>query len=271
VIASTGALIFCSKKLLSRFPRDTDWEVKLSHLLRSAESIWINVFVLSMLWVQLGVWSAMAILPLQSILLAKIYRSVCDTTEIMAYVDGAAIFAIYLLGINEGQSLSFRELPNYAKIALLLAFLPSVLKHYMELSALAIWCSAIIAYGLGRGVKHPFIRKEAFIIFARAALYNLGLYVDFYHSQLLLICLSTLFGLGILSYFLQSTYKGHVSLLDKRIASISLYFTAACIAFYIGQWTNVYLAGALTSGYIFVSALCSRLHPTLLGNRTTFG
>ncbi len=39
MIASTGALIFCSRKLLSRFPRDTDWEVKLSHLLRSAESI----------------------------------------------------------------------------------------------------------------------------------------------------------------------------------------------------------------------------------------
>jgi hypothetical protein len=118
------------------------------------------------------------------------------------------------------QSLSFRELPNYAKVALLLAFvecwlfaeyyrrigrvgvlaklaeqlrlgfyliiplafLPSVLKHYMELSALAIWCSAIIAYGLGSGVKHPFIRKEAFIIFASATLYNLVFYVDFYHS-----------------------------------------------------------------------------------------
>jgi hypothetical protein len=309
LVASIGALIFCSRKLLSRFPSDIDWEVKLSHLLRPAESIWINIFVLSLLWVQLGVWSAMAILPLQAMLLTKSYRSVCTTSEIMAYVAGAAIFAICLLGINEVQSLSFRELPNYAKVALLLvfvecwlfaeyyrrigrvgvlaklaerlrlgfyliiplAFLPSVLKHYMEFSALAIWCSAIIAYGLGRGVKHPLIRKEAFIIFASAALYNLGFYVDFYNSQLLLTCLSTLFGLGVLSYFLQTAYKRHVSLLDKNIASISLYFTAACIAFYIGQWTNVYLAGALTSGYIFISALCSPLHPTLLRNRTTFG
>jgi hypothetical protein len=309
VVTSIGALIFCSRKLLSRFPSDIDWEVKLSHLLRPAESIWINVFVLSLLWVQLGVWSAMAILPLQAMLLTKSYRSVCNTTEIMAYVAGAAIFAVCLLGINEVQSLSFRELPNYAKVALLLAFvecwlfaeyyrhidrvgilaklaehlrlgfylsiplvfLPSVLKHYMEFSAFAIWCSAIIAYGLGRGVKHPFIRKEALIIFASAALYNLGFYVDFYHSQLLLTCLSTLFGFGVLGYFLQNAYKRHVSLLDKKIASISLYFTAACIAFYIEQWTNFYIAGALTSGYVFVSVLCSQLHPTLLRNRTTFG
>ncbi|MFT5924443.1 MAG: hypothetical protein ACI9LE_001442 [Paraglaciecola sp.] len=196
----------------------------------------------------------MAILPLHAILLTKSYRSVCNTTEIMAYVSCAAIFAICLLGINEEQSLSFRELPNYAKIALLLAFfecwlfaeyyrrigrvgvlaklaeqlrlgfhlviplafLPSVLKHYIEFSALAIWCSAIIAYGLGRGIKHFLIRKEVLIIFASAGLYNLGFYVDFYHNQLLLTCLSSLLGLGVLSYFLQTAYKRHVSLLDKK-------------------------------------------------------
>jgi hypothetical protein len=39
VVASIGALIFCSRKLLRRFPSDIDWEVKLSHLLRPAESI----------------------------------------------------------------------------------------------------------------------------------------------------------------------------------------------------------------------------------------
>jgi hypothetical protein len=251
----------------------------------------------------------MAILPLQAMLLTKSYRKACNITEVMAYIAGAAIFAICLLGINEVQSLSFRELPNYAKVALLLAFvecwlfaeyyrrigrtgvwaklaeqlrlgfylivplafLPSILKHNIEFSAMAIWCSAIIAYVLGRRVKHPFIRTETLIIFASAALYNLGFYVDFYHSQLLLTCLSTLFGLGVLSYFLHSAYKRHVSLLDKKIASISLYFIAACIAIYIGQWNNVYIAGALTSSYIFVSALCSHLHPTLLRNRTTLG
>jgi hypothetical protein len=309
VVVSIGALLFCSRKLFSRFPSDIDWEAKLSHLLRPAESIWLSLFVLSLLWVQLGVWSAMAILPLQAMLLTKSYRKACNITEVMAYIAGAAIFTICLLGINEVQSLSFRELPNYAKVALLLAFvecwlfaeyyrrigrtgvwaklaeqlrlgfylivplafLPSILKHNIEFSAMAIWCSAIIAYVLGRRVKHPFIRTETLIIFASAALYNLGFYVDFYHSQLLLTCLSTLFGLGVLSYFLHSAYKRHVSLLDKKIASISLYFIAACIAIYIGQWNNVYIAGALTSSYIFVSALCSHLHPTLLRNRTTLG
>jgi hypothetical protein len=309
VVASMGALIFCSRKLFSRFPCDIDWEVKLNDLLRPAESIWLSLFVLSLLWVQLGVWSSIAILPLQGILLTKSYRRLCHTSEIMAYVAAAAIFSICLLGINEVQSLSFRELPNYAKVALLLAFvecwlfaeyyrrigrtsvlaklaeqlrlgfyliiplafLPSVMKHYTDFSALAVWCSAIIAYILGRSVKHPFMRTESLILFASAALYNLGFYIDFYHSQLLLTGLSTLFGLSVLSYFLGITYQGHVPLLDKKIASLSLYFIAACIVFYMGQWSNVYIAGALTSGYIFVLVLCSHSHPTLHRNRTTLG
>ena len=309
VVTSIGALIFCSRKLFSRFPCDVGWEVKLNSLLRPAESIWLSVFVLSLLWVQLGVWSALAILPLQTMLLFKSYRGVCNTTEVMAYVAGSAIFAICLLGINEVQSLSFRELPNYAKVALLLAFfecwlfaeyyrrightgglatlaeylrlgfyliiplafLPSVLKHYLEFSALAVWCSAIIAYVLGRIVKHPFIRTESLIIFASAALYNLDFYIDFYHNQFLLTCLSSLLGLGLLSYFLYSADKRHVTLLDKKVASLGLYFIAGCIAIYMEKWTNVYIAGALTSGYIFVLALCTHYHPNLLRNRKTLG
>lgn len=309
VVISIGALIFCSRKLFSRFPSDIGWEVKLSHLLRPAESIWLSVFVISLLWVQLGVWSALAILPLQAILLTKSYRNLCNTTEIMAYVSGAAIFAICLLGINEVQSLSFRELPNYAKIALLLVFvecwlfaefyrrtgragpmaklaetlrlgfylilpmvfLPSVLKHYIELSALAVWCSAVIAYTLGRIVKHSFIRTESLILFASAVLYNLGFYADFYHSQLLLTCLSTLLGLGLFSYFLYNTYQRHTALLDKKIASLGIFFIAGGIAIYIEKWTNFYIAGALISGYFFVSALCSYYHPTLIRNRTILG
>jgi hypothetical protein len=309
VMASVGALIFCSRKLFSRFPCGIGWETQFSHLLRPAESIWLSVFVLSLLWVQFGVWSAMAILPLQVLLLGKSYRSECNITEIMAYVMGAAIFAIYLMGINEVQSLSFRELPNYAKVALLLgfvecwlfaeyyrrisrsgilaklaehlrlafylilplAFLPYILKHSIEYSALAVWASAVIAYLLGRIVKHPFIRTESLILFASAALYNLGFYIDFYNSQLLLTCLSTLLGLSLLSYFLNVIRKRHVALLDKKLASLSFYFITGCIAIYMEKWTNVYIAGALISGYIFVSVLCLHYHPTLLRNRTTLG
>jgi hypothetical protein len=96
VVASIGALIFCSRKLLSRFSSDINREVKFSHLLRPAESIWINIFVLSLLWVQLGVWSAMAILPLQVMMLTKSYRSVCNTTEIMVYVAGSYIRHLFI-------------------------------------------------------------------------------------------------------------------------------------------------------------------------------
>jgi hypothetical protein len=309
VVASIGAFVFCSRKLFARFPCDIDWEIKLSTLQRPAESIWLSIFILSLLWVHLGVWSALAILPLQVMLLTKSYRRACKTTEMMAYIAGVAIFVICILGINQVQSLSFRELPNYAKVAIILAFaecwlfaefyrrtdrtgpmarlaeilrlgfylvlplvfLPSVLKHYIEFSALAIWCSAIFAYALGRVVKHPFIRTESLIIFASAVLYNLGFYVDFYHSQLVLTCLSTLFGLGLFSYFLLNASQRHVSLLDKKIASLGIFFLAGCIAIYSERWMNVYLSGAFTSGYIFVAALCSRYHPTLLRNRATLG
>lgn len=309
VVASIGALIFCSRKLFSRFPCDVDWEVRLCRLLRPAESIWLSIFVLSLLWVQLGIWSAMAILPLQAVLLTKSYRSSCNTSEIMAYMAGAGIVAICVLGINEVQSLSFRELPNFAKIALLLVFaecwffaeyyrrteregpmaklaetlrlgfylilpmvfLPSVIKHYIEFSALAVWCSAIIAYVLGRLVKHSFIRTESLILFAAAALYNLGFYIDFYHNQILLSALSTLFGLGLFAYFLHTVNKQHTALLDKKIASLGIYFIAGCIAIYMQKWTNVYVAGAFTSGYIFVATLYSHYHATLLRNQKTLG
>jgi hypothetical protein len=46
VMASVGALIFCSRKLFSRFPCGIGWETQFSHLLRPAESIWLSVFVL---------------------------------------------------------------------------------------------------------------------------------------------------------------------------------------------------------------------------------
>ncbi|MFT6283780.1 MAG: hypothetical protein ACJAXM_000239 [Arenicella sp.] len=45
VVVSIGALLFCSRKLFSRFPSDIDWETKLNHLLRPAESIWLSLFV----------------------------------------------------------------------------------------------------------------------------------------------------------------------------------------------------------------------------------
>jgi hypothetical protein len=59
--------------------------------------------------------------------------------------------------------------------------------------------------------------------------------------------------------------------LDKKIASLSIFFLAGCIAIYLERWTNIYLAGALTSAYIFVLALCSHYHPTLLRNRAVLG
>jgi hypothetical protein len=309
VVASIGMFIFYSRKIFSYFPSDIDWEVKLSQLLRPAESIWLNTFVISLLWVQLGVWSALAILPLQVMLLAKSYRRLCNTTEIMAYIAGTAIFAICLIGINEVQSLSFRELPSYAKVALLLTFaecwlfaefyrrsgragpmaklaetlrlgfylilplvfLPSVFKHYIEFSALAVCCSAVIAYALGRILKHPFIRTESLLIFTGSALYNLAFYVERYQSQLILTCLSTLFAIGLFSYFLRTASQRNIPLLDKKIASLGLYFVAGCIAIYMQKWTNVYIAAAFTSGYFFVLTLCLHYHPSFVRNRQTLG
>lgn len=309
VVTSIGALIFCSRKLLNRFPYDIDWEVKLSHLLRPLESIWLSIFVLALLWVQLGVWSALAILPLQAILLIKSYRSLCNTSEILAYISGVAIFAICVLGVNEVQSLSFRELPLYSKVALVLvflecwlfaefyrrsgrlgalarlaeqlrlgfylilplAFLPSVFKHYSEFSGLAVWGSGMIAFVLGRLIRHPFIRTESLIFFAVAALYNLGFYVDYYHSQPLLSALSTLLGLSLFSYFFHHSHKSHTALLDKKIASLGLYFIFGCIAIYIEKWTNFYIAGFVTCSFIFTSVLCSNYLKTLGRNQTTLG
>lgn len=309
VVASIGVFIFCTRTLFKRFSVDNRWEVKYSQLLRPSESIWLSLFVLSLIWVQWGVWGALAILPLQVVLLFKSYRTFCHTSEILAYVAGAAILAICILGINQVQSLSFRELPNYAKVALILgfvecwlfaefyrrmqrvgflanlaedlrlafylilplAFLPSVLKHYVEFSALAIWCSAIIAYLLGRIIKHPFIRSEALVIFVCAAVYNLGFIMLNYRTLPLHCSFSSLFALGLFSYFLYIATVRHIALLDKKIASLSLYFIAGCLATFSADWINVYIAGALTSGYMFVLVLFSHYHSTLIRNQKMLG
>lgn len=309
VVASIGVLLFCSRKLFARFPSDIDWEVKLSRLFRPAESIWLNVFVLSLLWVQFGVWSAIFILPLQVLLFVKTHRSTCVTSEVMAYLGGAAIFGICLLGIDEVQSLSFRDLPNFAKVALLLVFaecwlfaefyrrsgrtgplvklaeilrlgfylilpltfLPSVIKHYWEYSAIAIWASAMVAYVLGRVIRHSFIRTESLILFAVGVLYNLGFIIDLYPNYPAQSYIASLFGLCIFGYFVFQNHQRHVALLDKKIASLGLFFLAGCIAIYSYKWTNLNWAGLLTSSYIFALALYSQRHAILTRNRATLG
>ncbi|MCF2946647.1 DUF2339 domain-containing protein [Paraglaciecola aquimarina] len=309
VVASIGAIIFGIRKLLANHKVENEWEVQLLQALRPIESIWLSLFILSLLWVNLGVWMAVAVLPLQIWLLVKTYRTSCKTSEIMVNVASAVAVGICVLGINEVQSLSFRDLPDYAKVALIfvfaeswlfaefyrrtkqtgplaniaenlrltfylvlpVTFLPSAIKHYNEFSALAFWVAASIAYLLGRIIKHPFIRTESLIIFAIAALYNLVFTIEYYHSQFILSAIANLIGLGLFSYFLINTHKQHAPLLNKKIASISLYYLAACMAIYMQEWANFVWAGVLACVYIFALSMCVERNNILARNRRILG
>ncbi|MGJ8678922.1 DUF2339 domain-containing protein [Paraglaciecola sp.] len=313
VVASIGAIIFAARKLFSHYADVINWQWKweqqLHRALRPVESVWLGLFILTLLWVQLGVWMAIAVLPLQIWLLTKTYRAQCKTSEIVTYLASAVAVGICILGINEVQSLSFRDLPNYAKAALIfvfaeswlfaeyyrrtnqtghlaklaealrltfylvlpLTFLPSAIKHYNEFSAIAFWASASIAYLLGRAIKHAFIRTESLIIFAIAAVYNLAFTIDNYHHQALICSIANLIGLGIFSYFLINTHKQHAPLLNKKIASIGLYYLAGCIAIYMQEWTSFVWAGILTSVYIFAMVLSAQHNKILFRNRRILG
>jgi hypothetical protein len=309
VVASIGIWLFCSRKLLTRFDANTNWEQQLTQFLRPLESMWLALFALSLFWVQLGEWAALAILPVQVVLLFKSYRHSCHTTEFMAYLTGIGIIVIAVIGINEVQSLSFRELPNYAKAALVLVFaecwlfaefyrrigqkgalaklaevlrlgfylilplvfLPSVIKHYLAFSALAIWLSASIAYVLGHWIRHKLIRTEALFLFTIAVIYNLSFYIDFYAHEALLTYLSSFLGLCLYAYFLYRAKGRHVALLDKKIATLGIYFIATCLAIYVNKLTNVYIAGAVLSSYFFVLAILHQKHPILVRNRQAMG
>ncbi|WP_233267264.1 hypothetical protein [Paraglaciecola sp. L3A3] len=309
VVASIGGIIFASRKILNIDANKTGWEIQLKQKLRPIESIWLSLFILSLLWLQLAEWMAIALLPLQVLLLSKSYRKVCKVSEVMVYLTGLTVIAISILGIIEVQSLSFRDLPNYAKTSLVfvflecwllaefyrrtgrtgtlahiaetlrlafylilpLTFLPSAFKHYSELSAIAVWCSALISYLLGQQIQHRLLRIQALLIFILAAVYNLVFTIDFYQSQLLLSVLANVMGLTLFSYFLIKIHKRHLPLLDKKIASISLYYLAGCIAIYMQEWTNIVWAGIATSSYIFALTLYLLSHKILIRNRRTLG
>jgi hypothetical protein len=309
VVASIGGIIFTCRKLLSKSTNTIEKEKQLHALLRPIESLWLCGFVLALLWVQLDVWMAIAVLPLQVWLLTKTYRQACKTSELMVYLASAVAVGICIFGINEVQSISIRDLPNYAKAALIfvfveswlfaefyrrtnrvgslanvaenlrlcfylvlpLTFLPSVIKHYNEYSAIAFWGSAAIAYLLGRIIKHPFIRTETLIVFAASALYNLGFYIAVYHSHASLCFVASMIGLATFGYFVVNAGLRHTTLLDKKIASLGLYFLAGCIAIYMQELTNEIWAGAVTSLYIFGLTLCAGENKVLIRNRRLLG
>ena len=212
-------------------------------------------------------------------------------------------FVVLLAGLEE-QSLSFRDLPGYAQTALIflfvelwalcefyrrfsntnkmaqfaetlrltaymlspILFIPSVAKHYSEFLSLALWLSCVIAYALARLIKHRLLRTESLFLSLTAACYcvtNTLLNQSIFNFT---VNLSLIIGLILFGISLQWARQRHVPMLERKIASIGLYFYAAVLFAIIMGAANIYLAGAITCAFVFILLRVQDQHPSIKRN-----
>lgn len=279
-------------------------EVLLERKLRQVESAWLVFTVVACAWVYLHQWSIIALIPMQLMLLWKSYRRNCNFSEALVFAITFAIAGSVIVIALQIHSFSFRDLPAFAQVSSIilfielwalceyyrrgqqsgmladlaesmrliaylaapLLFLPSVYKHYHELLTLALWLSASLAYGLGRLIKHHLIRTESLALSLVAAVYVIS---DLLFTQSLYSLpnmLGALVGALYFAYFFFRVNQRYIPLLEKKLASIGLYFYGGMLFISILRLSNVYLAGTVISLYFFVLFILRDLHPTLMRN-----
>jgi hypothetical protein len=282
----------------------SNWEYKLTHSLRPLESLWLTVLVTATAWVYLANWFFVVLIPLQLFLLWKSKRHQCQASEMLVFLVALIIGFVVLLAALEVQSLSLSDLPAYAQTALIflfvelwalcefyrrfsktnkmaqfaetlrlsayilspILFIPSVAKHNSEFLSLALWLSSVIAYALARLVQHRLLRTESLFLSLVAACYCVTSALINPSIFNLTVNLSLVIGLVLFGISLQWARHRHVPMLERKIASIGLYFYAAVLFEIIIGVTNIYLAGATTSAFVFILLRVQDTHPSIKRN-----
>ena len=298
---------FLAQHMMPKTDFLTSWEVALTQTLRRAESAWLVIAVISLAWVYLHQWSVLALIPLQLILLWKSHQNKCEFSESLVFMVTLGIASTVLVSALQNLSFSFSELPRFAQVSsvillvelwalceyyrrsqqagtlaelaeslrlvaylvLPIILLPSIAKHYPEYLSLALLVAASVAYMLARWIKHPLIRSESLALSLLATLYALIATLDSPSLFILPTLLSMAAGAFYAIYFLYLVKQRHRPLLDKKVASIALYFCSGLLAISTVHLSNVYLAGTLFSLYFFITYALRKQHPTLLRNTTT--
>jgi len=293
-----------ARQNISRFVR---WEQNITMQLRAAESLWLSITVIAFAWAHLTQWSLLVFAPLQGYLLYRSHRQYCQTSETLVLILGSVLALTAVLTAITLQSWSFRDLPSYAQyaftvffielwalcefyrfkqrndafaklaeelrllayLALPFAYLPSVTKHYSEYLPLALWLSAAIAYVLARTVKHPLLRTEALLLTIVAAVFNSAYMVDPPKLLSLIGLASCIIGIALNVYIWMLVGLRHPLLLDKKIASVGLYYLFALFFIVVWHTSNVYLASALSGIVTFCLVGLHHFHPNLQRNNPT--
>ena len=283
------------------------WEKTLEFNLRAAESLWLVTWVIATAWVYLGHWFYLALIPLQGLLFYKSHRKACQMSEGVVLLIVAVYALTALFAALQAQSLSFRDLPVYAQSVLpllllelwllcefyrrtqrtgkmaevaeslrLLAYMvspliliPSVAKHYPEYLSMAFWLSCTMAYVLARLVKHAMLRTEALLVCLLSAIYALLSPFDYPPLLAPVNSVSLTLGLIFLGFILTRASQRHLPQLERKIASIGLYYYLAVLFIVTMVLSNVFLAAAASCLWVVVLLLKQDLHPTIKRNQHT--
>jgi hypothetical protein len=308
LVLSIGATLIASRYVWKKEQNMLSWEHLIFKHLVALESLWLTIIFIATAWLHLGLWASSTLLLLQVILLVRARYHQCTNCEVLALLCMAPIAYCWLMGVGEANSFSLRMLPEFSKIALAvlylelwlfaefyrrfypkgtlaeyaetmrilfyfilpLSFLPSLFKWHLESLAIGLWASAVISYGLGRLVRNELLRIESVIISALACFASLFMFATNSSPQIILPIISLIIGAVYYAYFIFVQRKGLHPSVEKKLASIGLFYMGACISVCFAYYTSVSAGLFAYSVYLFALLLIGDPKPVIKRNTQTF-
>lgn len=304
LVLSIGATLIATRYVLKKEQSMLSWEGLFFRHLVAIESVWLVTVFIATAWLYLGLWGAATLVILQLILLTRARIHNGSSNEVLALLCMVPIAYCWVIGAAQVNSLSFRMLPEFSKLALALlylelwlfaefyrrfyntgrcavfaeimrilfyfilplSFLPSAFKWYGEYFAIAIWASTLISYGLGRLIKEKILRIESVFIAVAACFVSIIMFVINVDSQFVLSITGLIFGAVYYGYFIYSQRKGLHPPVEKKLASMGLFYLGACISVCLAYYTNPSVGLFSYSIYLFALLFVSDTMPVFKRN-----
>jgi hypothetical protein len=304
LVLSIGVTLIVSRHVLKKERNMLKWEGLIFKHMVAIESVWLATVFIATAWLYLGFWGASTLVVLQLILLVRARFHSCSRNEILALLCLLPISYCWVIGAEQVNSFSFRMLPEFSKLALTvlylelwlfaefyrrfykagrlavhaetmrilfyfilpLSFLPSVFKWHSEYLALATWASALISYALGRLVKDKVLRLETIFISVAACFVSIIIFILNVRSYFELSLMGLIFGALYYCYFIYSQRKGLHPSVEKKLASMGLFYLGACISVCLVYYTSLSVGFLSYSIYLFALLFVSDTTPLLKRN-----
>jgi hypothetical protein len=181
-------------------------------------------------------------------LFAEFYRRFYDKGILAVYAEAMRILFYFILPLS---------------------FLPSIFKWHGEYFAIGLWASALISYGLGRLIRNKFLRVESVVICVAACFVSLIVFALNSPSQFVYSIAGLISGVGYFAYFIYSQRKGLHPSVEKKLASMGLFYLGACISACFAYYTSLSVGLFVYSLYLFALLLVSDAKPVTKRNIKT--